>query len=123
MTAAAPRHPFLDDLAEDVTLTSSVLRGPVRGRDLALAVVKAGGTLYREQRPQFLGSVDRHGYFEYEAVLTDGQTAQGLVSMVRNEAGEVTDLHIAFSPLGAVLSIATALRGLLDGRIAAELLL
>jgi hypothetical protein len=106
---APQRHPFLDDLAEDVVLHSSILPAPVSGRAEVLRVVKAGGSLYRRQIPTFLGNIDGRGIFEYDVELTDGSTARGLVSMVRNGTGEVTHLHITFSPLGAVMAMAQAL--------------
>lgn len=103
------RHPFLDDLADDVVLHTSILPAPVSGRAEVLRVVKAGGSLYRRQTPTFLGNIEGRGIFEYDIELTDGTTARGLVSMVRNDSGEVTRLHITFSPLGAVLAMAQAL--------------
>ncbi|SFK52413.1 hypothetical protein SAMN03159338_4448 [Sphingomonas sp. NFR04] len=103
------RHPFLDDLAEDVVLHSSILPAPVSGRAEVLRVVKAGGSLYRRQIPTFLGNIEGRGIFEYDIELTDGSAARGLVSMVRNGSGEVTQLHITFSPQGAVLAMAQAL--------------
>ena len=117
------RHPFLDDLADDVLLTSSVLRGTVAGRDRVTRLVKAGGILYRRQMPTFLSNVEDHGLFEYDIELDNGVLASGLVSFRRNETGAVSHLHIAFSPLGAVLSIAAALRDQLAGDLGEDLFL
>ena len=117
------RHPFLDDLAEDVVLTSSVLRATVAGRDHVARSVKAGSSLYRSQTPTFLGTVEDHGLFEYDIGLDGGVPASGLVSFRRNEAGKVTHLHISFSPLGAVLSIAAALRDQLADDLGEDLFL
>jgi hypothetical protein len=117
------RHPFLDDLAEDVLLTSSVLRSPVAGRDRVARIVKAGGSLYRRQTPTFFGTVEGHGLFDYDIELEGGVPAFGLVSFWRDDAGEVTHLHIAFSPLGAVLSIAEGLRDRLADDLGTELFL
>ncbi|GAB7538241.1 hypothetical protein [Burkholderia sp. 3C] len=111
MTDAAPkRHPFLDDLDEDVVLISSVLRCPVRGRETVTRIVKAGAAHYASQTPRFLGAVGERSYFEYDARLVDGVAASGLVSMLRDAHGRVTQLHIAFSPLDAVLSMASGMR-------------
>lgn len=106
---APQRHPFLDDLADQVVLHTSILPAPVSGRAEVLRVVKAGGSLYRQQIPTFLGNIEGRGIFEYDVELTDGTTARGLVSMVRDASGAVTQLHITFSPLGAVLAMAQAL--------------
>jgi hypothetical protein len=117
------RHPFLDDLADDVLLTSSVLRATVAGRDPVTRIVKAGGSLYRRQTPTFLGTIGDHGLFEYDIELDGGVPASGLVSFRRSETGAVTHLHIAFSSLGAVLSIAAALRDQLAGELGEDLFL
>ena len=123
MAQAPTRHPFLDDLAEDVILTSSVLRSSVTGRDRVTHIVKTGGGLYRRQTPTFLGHVEDRGLFEYDFELDDVVEASGLVSFRRDGRGEITHLHIAFSPLGAVLSIATSLREQLAAEFGSELFL
>lgn len=123
MAEQAKRHPFIDDLGADVVLVSSVLRQPVRGRDLVLKVVKAGASQYATQKPRFLGSIGERTYFEYDVDLVGGGEAAGLVSILRNAAGEVTDLHIAFSPLGAVLAIAASAKDQLAGELGADLFL
>jgi hypothetical protein len=121
--SGAQRHPFLDDLAQHVTLASSILRRPVSGREQVLKIVKAGASLYLEQTPQFLGSVDGRTFFEYTVGLTGGGRAAGLVSIVRDAGGEVTDLNITFSPLGAVLALAAGVRERLSGECDADLFL
>jgi hypothetical protein len=123
-TQAQPqRHPFLDDLAEDVVLTSSVLRGQVAGRDAVLKVVKSGASQYAKQTPTFLGHIDDRSYFEYLVTLRDGLQGSGLVSIRRNAAREVVGLEIAFSPLDVVLSIAAGAREQLAGELDAGLFL
>ena len=123
MNTSPTRHPFLDDLAESVILISSVLRQPVAGRDLVLKVVKAGASLYLEQTPRFLGSVGDRTFFEYIVTLAGDQEASGLVAIGRNNAGEVIDLNITFSPLGSVLAIAEGVRSLLIDDLGPEALL
>src|SRR5262249_17941550 len=66
------RHPFLDDLTADAELISSVLRGPVIGRDEIRLAVDAVGTFYASQTPVFLETVGSRLFLEYEAVLTSG---------------------------------------------------
>lgn len=110
MSSTAKRHPFLDDLSDDVVLVSSILRKPVVGRPLVLKVVKAAAQLYIAQTPRFLGSVDNRIFFEYEVRLADGVQASGFVSATKNETGEVVELNITFSPLGGVLALAAGLR-------------
>ena len=118
------RHPFLDDLGADVELVASILRRPVKGRDLVTTVVKAGAAQYRSQTPIFLGDAgEGRTLFEYKVELTGGQHADGIVSIRRNDAGEVTHLHIAFSPIDAVLAMASGVRDTLAGKVDAGLFL
>ncbi len=123
MTETTHRHPFLDDLGDDVALTSSVLRQPARGRDTVLKIVKAGASQYTSQTPRFLGHLGARSYFEYDVDLVGGGKAVGLVAIHRDDAGKVTDLHIAFSPLGSVLALAAGVRDTLVADLGPDLFL
>ncbi|WP_250470154.1 MULTISPECIES: hypothetical protein [unclassified Caballeronia] len=123
MAEQTKHHPFIEDLGDGVTLESSILRKTIRGKELVLKVVKAGATQYATQTPRFLGSMGERSFFEYDANLVDGRSAVGLVSILRNRAGEVTNLNITFSPLDAVLSIAAGVRDKLSHELGAELFL
>jgi hypothetical protein len=123
MTPQAQRHPFLDDLADDVVLSSSVLRRQISGRDAVLKVVRSGASQYAKQAPTFLGDVGDRSYFEYALTLHDGAEGTGLVSIRRNAERKVIGLEIAFSPLGVVLSIAAGARNQLAGEFDADLFL
>jgi hypothetical protein len=104
------RHPFLDDLTADAELISSVLRGPVTGRDEIRLVVNAVGAFYVSQNPTFLQSVGSRLFLEYEAVLTSGESLSAAVIVDHNPDGTVPRVSVRVSPLGAVLSLATHLR-------------
>lgn len=121
MTEQTKRHPFIDDLGETVVLESSILRRPVTGKELVLKVVKAGAGQYAAQKPRFLETVGERSFFEYDIDLVDGTAAVGLVSIRRDASGAVTHLHIAFSPLGAVLSMAAGVRDTLAAELGADL--
>jgi hypothetical protein len=120
MTAISQRHPFLEDLHEEVVLFTSILNLLVQGREQVLKVVKAGAQQYASQTPRFLDQVGRRAFFEYDVALVSGQTARGLVSIQRDDAAKVTELHITFSPLPAVRSLAGAMRRLLHGELDAS---
>jgi hypothetical protein len=105
------RHPFLDDLTVDAELTSSVLRGPVIGRDQIRRAVDAVGTFYASQTPTFLQTVGSRLFLEYEAVLTDGERLNAVVVVDHNPDGSVPRVSVRMSPLGSVLSLAASLRG------------
>jgi len=123
MTTQAQRHPFLDDLADDVVLTSSVLRRQVAGRDTVLKVVKSGASQYAKQAPTFLGDVGDRTYFEYAVTLHDGLEGSGLVSIRRDAQRKVIGLEIAFSPLAVVLSVAAGARDQLAAELGHDLFL
>jgi NAD(P)-dependent dehydrogenase (short-subunit alcohol dehydrogenase family) len=110
MTSNPQRHPFLDDLADDVELVSSILYLPVRGREAVLEVVKAGARQYASQTPRSLDHAGGALYFEYDFTLKNGVRGVGLVSIRRASGGKVTALNIAFSPLDAVTALADAVR-------------
>lgn len=119
----AQRHPFLDDLADDVVLRSSVLRRQVTGRDAVLRIVKSGAAQYARQTPVFLGDVGDRTYFEYAVTLHDGLEGTGLVSIQRNAERKVIGLEIAFSPLAVVLSVAAGARDQLADALGPDLFL
>src|SRR5258708_28116676 len=98
MTTPPQRHPFLDDLGEDVVLTSSVLRKAVAGLSMVLKVVQGGAGQYLTQTTRFLGHFGERSYFDYDVTLAGNLEARGLVSILRNSGGKVTDLNITFSP-------------------------
>ena len=117
------RHPFLDDLTVDAELTSSVLRGPVIGRDHIRRAVDAVGTFYASQTPTFLQTVGSRLFLEYEAVLTTGERLNAVVVVDHNPDGSVPRVSVRMSPLGSVLSLAASLRGALSQQLPESLFL
>lgn len=117
------RHPFLDDLTTDAELTSSVLRGPVTGRDKIRLAVDAVGAFYASQNPTFLQTIGSRLILEYDAVLTSGENLSATVVVDRNQDGSVPRVSVRMSPLGAVLSLATSLREALSQQLSESLFL
>ncbi|MQB40963.1 hypothetical protein [Rhizobium sp. ICMP 5592] len=117
------RHPFLDDLTADAELSSSVLRGPVIGRDEINLAVNTVGTFYASQNPTFLEIVGSRLFLEYEAVLTSGEKLNAVVVVDRNPDGSVPRVSVRMSPLGAVLSLAANLREALSDQLLEDLFL
>ncbi len=110
------RHPFLEDLAADVVLTTNVLKRSVTGRDKVLRIVKAGGAIYTSQKPTYLKRFDeRRSLFEYDADLVGGRTLHGVVVIDWNDDGTISHLNIGFSPLTGALSFALKLGEQLEG--------
>ncbi|MFC0400678.1 hypothetical protein [Paraburkholderia rhizosphaerae] len=108
------RHPFLDDLTADAELVSTVLRGPVTGRDEIRLVVNAVGAFYASQTPTFVETVGSRLILEYEAVLTSGENLSAAVVIDHNADGSVPRVSVRMSPLGAVLTLAAQLRQVLS---------
>jgi len=117
------RHPFLDDLTTDAELVSSVLRGPVTGRDEIRLAVNAVGTFYASQTPTFLQTVGSRLFLEYEAVLTSGESLSAVVVVDHNSDGSVPRVSVRMSPLDAVLTLAAHLREALSKQLPENLFL
>src|SRR5262245_56924070 len=98
--AQEERHPFLDDLTAHAELTSSVLRGSVIGRDEIRLAVNAVGTFYASQTPTFLQTAGYRLFFEYEAVLTNGEKLTAAVVVDRASDGSVPRVSVRMSSLG-----------------------
>ena len=121
--AEGERHPFLDDLTADAELVSSLLRGPVIGRDEIRLAVNAVGSFYASQTPTFIQSVGSRLFLEYEAHLTNGDRLSAVVVIDHNPDGSVPRVSVRMSPLGAVLSLAAHLRETLSNRLPEHLFL
>ncbi|MFK0167131.1 hypothetical protein [Rhizobium sp. NPDC090279] len=117
------RHPFLDDLSEDAELISSVLRGPVVGRETIRTVVDAVGTFYVEQNPTFIGTVGSRTLLEYEAKLASGERLNAVAVIDRDPDGAVPRVSVRMGPVDAVVTLANSLRTALSGQLPEELFL
>jgi hypothetical protein len=112
------RHPFLEDLADDVILTTNTLNEKVEGKVSVLEVVGTAGKIYISQTTTYLNKIsDGRTLLEYDAEIVGGRTVHAVVIVDWNLAGKVSHLNIGFSPLGGALSFATQLGALLpDGK-------
>jgi hypothetical protein len=117
------RHPFLDDLANDAELISSVLRGPVVGRDEIRRVVDAVGAFYGEQTPTFMEIVGSRTLLEYEAILTSGERLNAAVIIDREPDGSIPRVSVRMAPVDAVVSLAGHLKRALSGQLPKQLFL
>jgi len=117
------RHPFLDDLANDAELISSVLRGPVVGRDEIRRVVDAVGTFYAKQTPTFMEIVGSRTLLEYEAILTSGERLNAAVIIDRDPDGSIPRVSVRMAPVDAVVSLAGHLKSTLSGQLPEQLFL
>jgi hypothetical protein len=100
------RHPFLDDLAPDAELRSTVLRESVFGPEKIKRLVDAVGSFYKSQTPTFFESAGSRGLLQYEAELGNGLIVHGTAVIERNPDGSVQHVSATFSPLDSALSLA-----------------
>lgn len=115
-TTDVPRHPFLDDLADDVTLISNVLQGEVKGKNAVLATIKTGAQIYANQATTYLNRLsDGRTLIEYDAELVGGRQVHAVVVIDWNNDNKATKLNIGFAPLGGALAFSTRLGELLAG--------
>jgi hypothetical protein len=117
------RHPFLDDLTPDAEFTSTILRGPVSGRENIKKLVGAVATLYKSQTPVFFETIGSHNFLQYEAVLTNGMSLTGVAVIERNADGGVHHVSVTMHPLGPVLSLSGQLGALLNNQLGENILL
>ncbi len=117
------RHPFLDDLTEDAELISSLLRGPVVGRDNIRRVVEAVGTFYIGQTPTLLEAFGSRTLLEYEARLTSGKHLDATVLINHNPDGSVPRVSVRMSPVDAVVELAKHLKTAFAGALPEQLFL
>lgn len=104
------RHPFLDDLAENVVLFTDTIDEPVEGRDAVLATVKIGSTIYVSQNPTYFQRIDeRRSLFEYDAVLEGGRSAQCVLVLYWNADNQIDKMHLSYAPGAASRSFGTRL--------------
>ena len=100
------KHPFLDDLDDEVILETNLLDAPVVGKKDVLQVIKKTGGLYASQNPVKHITDNAHDYFEYEAVLKSSETVFGIASIQKNQNGRVIKLRILFGPLNGATRLA-----------------
>ncbi len=117
------RHPFLDDLAEDAELTSTLMRRAVIGRENVKKLVTAVGTLYRSQTPLFLGSIENRTLLQYHAEMVNGKSIDGVAVIERDPSGTVQRVSVTFSPLDSALSLAARLAPQVENELGADLFL
>lgn len=117
------RHPFLDDLTSDAVITSTLMRGPVSGRENVKRLVNAVGSFYVSQTPFFYGHCGNRSLLQYEAELGNGKRIQGVAVIERNADGSVPHVSVTFSPIDSALSLAARLGALLEQDLGKDIFL
>jgi drug/metabolite transporter superfamily protein YnfA len=118
LPSGSPLTPlWLNELAPNATLISSVLNRPLQSRDAVIKVIQAVGGLYEAHAVVFQAPVGDRILLEYDALAFGGVAVHGVVMLSRNPAGEISEVSVHHSPLEAVSKISAALRE----RLSAEL--
>lgn len=103
------RPAFLDALAEDVVLTSTFLKRSITGRADTIKIVETVGSYYTSLSRSFHESVGNREFIEYDAELTGGLKLHGLISIIKNDEGAVSQLSVTQSPIESVIWLSTEL--------------
>ena len=97
------RPPWLDKLADDVTLEASVMNGVIHGADAVREVIGFAKTLYEYQEFNFVGDYGEHGTAEDYVSRVKGEPIGSVVIVRYNDAGQAAEIVINHRPLGSIL--------------------
>lgn len=118
---SAPLIPaWLNQLAPDATMNSSVLRRSLHGREAIIKVVQAAGGLYESHTVVFNASFANRELLEYDAFAFGGLPVHGVLTLTKNTSGEIVDVGIHHGPLNAVNRLSAALSEILGPDLGAE---
>lgn len=112
--------PWLNQLAPDAIMISSVLERTVVGRDAIIKVIQAAGGLYEAHSVVFSASFGNRDLFEYDAQAFGNVAVHGMVTLTRSVAGAIIAVGVHHSPLGAVNKLSSALKEQLGTELGAE---
>jgi len=112
--------PWLNQLAPDALLISSVLNRPLQGRDAIIKVVQTAGGLYESHSVVFQGTLGERELVEYDARAFGGSNLHGVLTLSRNPTGDIIEVGIHHGPLGAVNRLSAALKETLATEIGVD---
>jgi hypothetical protein len=96
--------PWLDNLADDVTVEGSMLDGAVQGADAARTIVVTIRTLYGDsQEFRFAGPCGEHGWLEDYIARVGGKPLGCVALVTRNPAGETQHIVASYRPRSSLL--------------------
>lgn len=112
--------PWLNQLAPDAIMISSVLDRTVKGKDTIVKIIQAAGGLYEAQTVVFSESFGNRELFEYDALAFGGVAVHGVVTLTRSTAGEIIAVGAHHGPLSAVNKLSLALKQLIGAELGAD---
>ncbi|GHJ39429.1 hypothetical protein [Streptomyces sp. TS71-3] len=95
--------PWLDQLADDVTLEGAALNGVVHGADNVRKLLAYARTLYEYQDFEFIGKYGENGFVEDYSSRVQGQPIANIAVVRKNAAGQAQSLIMNHRPLASVL--------------------
>ncbi len=95
--------PWLDNLAEDVTMEGAVLNGIVTGAEDVRTLLAYARTLYEYQDFEFVGDYGPDGFVEDYTSRAQGEPIANIAVVRRNAAGQTQHVIMNHRPLPAVL--------------------
>lgn len=112
--------PWLDELAPNAILISSVLNRSLRGRDSIIKVVQTVAGMYEAHSVLFHATFADRELIEYEALAFGGVDVHGVVILSRNKGGDIFNVGVHHSPVEAVNKLSAALKERLISELGAE---
>lgn len=95
--------PWLDKLADDVTLEGSVMNGVVQGAEAVRTLLAYARTLYEYQEFNFIGEYGDHGFLEDYTSRVRGEPIGSVVVITGNDAGPTQHIVVSHRPRSSVL--------------------
>lgn len=95
--------PWLEHLADDVTIEGSLLDGAARGPEAVRSIVGTIRTLYESQDFNFAGPYREHGWIEDYNARVRGEPIACVVVIVRDADGQTTHVSANYRPRSSLL--------------------
>jgi hypothetical protein len=95
--------PWLDNLADDVTLEGSALNGVIQGAEPVRTLLAYARTLYEYQDFDFAGPYGDNGFIEDYTARVQGQPIGSVVTITRDAAGQTQHIIVNHRPLDSLL--------------------
>ena len=95
--------PWLENLADDVTIEGSLLDGAALGPESVRTIVGAIRTLYEHQQFNFAGSYGENGWLEDYTAQVRGEPIGCAVLVTRNAAGQTQHVAANYRPRSSLL--------------------
>ena len=107
--------PWLENLAEDVTIEGSLLDGAALGPDAVRTIVGAIRTLYDRQAFNFAGAYGDHGWLEDYTAQVRGEPIGCAVLVTSNAAGQTQHVAANYRPRSSLLLLSRLVGAKLAG--------